>query len=158
MGNLFGAGEIVDTAVQIEKNGKVFYEIMATKAQSEKTKEIFIFLGDEEDKHIVAFQKLSETIEQYDAPESFPGEEAEYMKSLAAEHIFTQANKGKEVADKVQDDKEAIDLGIQFEKDSIVFYEAMKKAVREHEHKILDELITQEKDHLLKLSEIRKLI
>ena len=51
---------------------------------------------------------------------------------------------------------EAINMGIGFEKDSIVFYEGMKKVVPEYDLKILDELIAQEQSHLRKLSDLKK--
>jgi len=46
-------------------------------------------------------------------------------------------------------------LGIAAEKDSIIFYEAMKKTIPEYDLKIIDELIKQEQDHLRQLSDIK---
>ena len=47
-------------------------------------------------------------------------------------------------------------MGIGFEKDSIIFYEGIKKAVPEFDVKIIDALIIQEQDHLKKLSDLKK--
>jgi len=47
-------------------------------------------------------------------------------------------------------------MGIGFEKDSIIFYEGMKKAVPEYDLKIVNELIMQEQGHLRILSDLKK--
>ena len=73
------------------------------------------------------------------------------MNALAREHVFTQKNKGNEMAKNIKSDKEAIESGIEFEKNSIVFYEGMKKVVPKHDIKLIEELIAQEQDHLKKL-------
>jgi rubrerythrin len=77
------------------------------------------------------------------------------MNALASEYVFTQKDKGKEIAKKAVGDKEAIDLGINFEKDSIVFYEGMKKVIPEYDLKLVDQLIAQEQKHLQILSDLK---
>ena len=78
------------------------------------------------------------------------------MKALAGDYVFTHENSGKKVAEDVTSDKEGIDLGIGFEKDSIVFYTKMERVVPEYDRKILEDLITQEQDHLKKLLSLKK--
>ena len=53
---------------------------------------------------------------------------------------------------------EAIDLGIKFEKDSILFYQEMRQALSEKDRGMLDKVIEEEKSHLNKLMEIRKTV
>lgn len=151
MGNIFAGSEIIEIGIQIEKNGRDFYDSLAKKSKSEEARDIFKFLAGEEDKHIAAFKKLLESVERYRPQEMYPGEYFEYMNALAGEYVFTQDNKGKEIADKVKSDKEGIDLGIGFEKDSIIFYDGMKKVVPEYDVKTINALMEQEKAHLRKL-------
>ena len=158
MGNIFSGSEIVEIGVQIEKNGYDFYNTLLGQSKNSKAKEIFGFLADEEQKHIKAFQKILESLESYQPAESYPGEYFAYMNTLAAGCVFTKENKGAEIAKKVTSDKEAIDLGAGFEKDSIVFYEGMKKVIPQHELKIVDQLIRQEQNHLKMLLELQKSI
>ena len=63
---------------------------------------------------------------------------------------------GKKIAKDTKTDAEAVGLGIKFEKDSITFYEGMKKVVPEYDQKIIDRLIGQEKEHLRQLTELKK--
>ena len=155
MGNIFSGSEIVEIAIQIEKNGRDFYNALVAQSKSQEAKDIFKYLAGEEEKHIKAFQKILNSVQKYEPAESYPGEYFAYMNALASEHIFTQKDKGNEIAKRAKSDKEAIGLGIGFEKDSIIFYEGMKKVVPEDELKIVDGLIAQEQDHLRKLSELK---
>lgn len=155
MGNIFSGSEIVEIGIQIEKNGKDFYEVLVNKTKDAKSKEVFRFLADEEEKHIAVFQGILNRLQRYESPESYPGEYFAYMSALASEYVFTQAKKGQEIAQKITSDKEAIDLGIGFEKDSIIFYEGMKKVVPDYDLKIVDELIVQEQHHLKLLSDLK---
>lgn len=155
MGNIFAGSEIVEIGIQIEKNGRDFYNIMANQSKNSKAKELYKYLEGEEEKHIVAFQKVLDSVQRYEPQEAYPGEYFAYMNALASNYVFTQKDKGKEIAKKMSSGKAAIDYGIGAEKDSIIFYEGMKKVVPEYEHKVIDEIIGQEQEHLRKLSELK---
>jgi len=155
MANVFAGSEIVEMGIQIEKNGKDFYEILVEQSKDKEAKDIFKYLAREEEKHIDIFRKILNSVHKYEPPESYPGEYFAYMNALASEYVFTRKNKGKEIAKNTKSDEEAIKLGIKVEKDSIIFYEGMKKVVPENQHKVIDELIIEEKRHLLKLFELK---
>jgi rubrerythrin len=155
-GNIFAGSEIVEIGIQIEKNGRDFYNIMANQSENLKAKELYKYLEGEEKKHIAAFQRILDSVQKYEPPEAYPGEYFAYMNALASEHVFTQKNKGSEIARNTKSDKEAVELGIGFEKDSIIFYEGMKRVVSPKDHKIIEELILQEQGHLKTLSEMKK--
>ena len=156
MVNIFAGSEIVELGIQIEKNGRDFYNALVEQSKNQKAKEKFKYLAGEEEKHIAVFQKLLDSVHKYEPPETYPGEYFAYMNALARDYVFTQKDKGREIAKNIKGDKEALKLGIGFEKDSILFYEGMKKVVPEYDHKIVDELITQEQDHLRQLSELKE--
>ena len=155
MTNMFAASEIVEMGIQIENNGRDFYNILADRAQFSKSKEIFKYLAGEEERHIKVFKVMLEGVEQYVPPEAFPGEYFAYMKTLASDYVFTRKGKGEEIAKRIKSDIEAVEMGIGFEKDSILFYEGMKKGVPQHELKIVDDLINQEQRHLRQLMDLR---
>jgi len=155
MGNVFAGAEIVEMGIQIEKNGRDFYDTLVDQSKSQEAKDLFKYLSGEEEKHIAVFQSILNSLSGYTPAESYPGEYIAYMNSLASEYVFTQKDKGAEIAKNTKSDKEAIDLGVKFEKDSIVFYEGMEKVVLDRDHKVIDELIAQEKIHLAKLTELK---
>ena len=78
------------------------------------------------------------------------------MNALASEYVFTQKDKGSQIAKGVTSDKQAVELGIGFEKDSIVFYEGIKKVIPEYDLKVVEQLIEQEQDHLRQLLDLRE--
>lgn len=156
MANVFGGNEIVEMGIQIEKNGKDFYDTLSAKSKDEKAKDIFCYLAEQEKKHIDIFEKILQAVHKYEPPESYPGEYFAYMKALASEYVFTKKNKGKEIAKSTKSDREAVELGIKFEKDSILFYEGMQKVVPDNQRKIVDALIAQEKEHLCDLYNIKE--
>jgi len=144
----------VELGIQIEKNGRDFYNALVEQLKNQKAKEKFKYLAGEEEKHITVFQNILDSVHKYEPPETYPGEYFAYMNALARDYVFTQKDKGREIAKNIKGDKEAINLGIGFEKDSIIFW--MKKVVPEYDHKIVDKLITQEQDHLRQLSELKE--
>lgn len=156
MVNIFSGSEIVELGIQIEKNGRDFYNALVGKSKNQKAKEKFKYLAGEEEKHIEVFSKILDSVHKYEPPESYPGEYFAYMNALARDYVFTEKDKGKEVAKNVKGDKQAVELGIRFEKDSIIFYTGMKRIVPEYDHKIVDKLISQEQDHLRQLSELKE--
>lgn len=155
MAVIFTGSEIIGLGIQIEKNGKDFYETFAAQSKTGAAEKLFKYLAGEEEKHIAVFEKILNTTEKYEPAESYQGEYSSYLKALAGECVFTKKGKGKETAKNIKTDKEAVGVGIVFEKDSIIFYEGIKKVVPEYGHKIINELIGQEQNHLTKLTELK---
>jgi rubrerythrin len=156
MSTIFSGSEIVEIGIEIEKNGKAFYEEVLKNASDDNAEVIFKYLANEEGKHIAVFEKMLDSVKKYEPIEAYPGEYFSYMKALANEHVFTKKDVGVSIAKEVKDDLGAIVIGIKFEKDSIIFYEGMKKVVPEVEHRLLDSLIEQEQVHLNKLEALRE--
>src|SRR3989338_2306833 len=156
MGNIFAGSEIVEIGIQIEKNGRDFYNTLEKKSKNQRASEMFKYLAGEEEKHIKIFQEILDKTEKYEPIGLYADEYFAYMNALASEYVFTKEDKGEEIAKTIESDKEAVNMGIGFEKDSIIFYEGMKKAVPEYDLKIVDELIMQEQNHLSILSDLNK--
>jgi len=155
MGNIFSASEIVELAIEIEKNSRNFYYALINKSRFSKAQEIFQYLALEEGRHILAFKDILDVVQKH-LPASYAAEYLNYMSALSDGYIFTQKNTGETIALKVQSDLQGIEIGISFEKDSIAFYEGMKKAVSTNEHKIINDIIAQEKLHLRQLLDLKK--
>lgn len=156
MKSIFLGSELVELGIQIEKNGRDFYHTLSRQSKNEEAKKIFEFLAKEEEKHVSVFQKILNSAHSYQSRGYYPDEYFAYMNTLAGGYIFTQADKGKEIARKIKSDKEALSMGIQFEKDSILFYEGMKKVMAEKDYPVIEKLIMQEHKHLMQLSGFKK--
>jgi len=156
MGNELKSSEIVKSAIQIEKNGRDFYGQAAKAVKAEKAKRIFEFLSNEEQLHIAVFEDILKNLDANEPAERYPGEYADYMLALSEASVFTQNKQGYEAARGIRNDKQALELAIGFEKDSILFYYEMKRFVWEGFRKDVDKLIAQEQEHLRKISEVLK--
>ncbi len=156
MSGIFKGSEIIEIGIRIEKNGREFYQSLANSSQNEKVRESCGYLAEEERKHVEDFEKLLPSLERYIPPESYPGEYESYVKALAEEHVFTDDKVSKDMLRKASSDKEALQIAIGFEKDSILFFGEMRKFVPDKDQRIIEELIRQEREHLRKLSELKK--
>jgi rubrerythrin len=149
----FEGSEIVDLGKEIEKNGEAFYDEAAKNAKSKNAKELFEILKEQEKCHIHIFEELGKGLDASAEPESFEGEYAEYMKNLASQNVFTRKNTGKEAAKKAKTDREIMDIAVNFEKESILLFEGMKKVVAEKDIKTIEGLIKEEQRHMNQLIE-----
>jgi len=156
MGNIFAGSEVVELGIQIERNGRDFYAILAKQAKEEKARGVFEYLAGEEEKHIRAFEKILGSTEKYEPQGLESDSYFAYMNALAGEYVFTKKDEGKKAAIAIKSSKEALDKGIGFEKDSIIFYEGIKQVVPEYEVKTIEALIREEEKHLLRLIALKK--
>jgi len=158
LGTIFFSGsEIVELGIRIEKNGRDFYKTLVEQSQHPEAKKIFQYLTEEEEKHIAVFQNILEALPKYKPTESYPEEYFSYLRALSEELVFTKEKTGGEIAQRIKTEREAVELAIGFERDSILFYYEIKKAVLGSEQKIVDKLIEQEQEHLRKLSELKRI-
>ncbi|MFN4226634.1 MAG: ferritin-like domain-containing protein [Candidatus Ratteibacteria bacterium] len=155
MGNFFNISEIYQFAIKIEENGEKFYRKIAEKVGDVEVKKIFIFLADEEVRHKKIFENNLAKIENYEPPESYPGEYFAYLKAYAEGLIFPK-NIEKEL--EKEDIIEAIDFGIRRELDSIMYYLEMKDFIPETQVLELDKIIKEERSHFVRLSNLKKQI
>jgi len=158
MKKIFAGSEIVEIGIQIEKNGRDFYNVLLKQSKDIKARELFKFLAQEEERHIKSFQDILKKAVRYEVQGMSADDYFAYMNSLASEHVFTKADAGESVAKSIKSDKEAIDKAIGFEKDSIIFYEGVKKVVPADDKKTVDALIYQEQSHLRQLTDMKHLI
>lgn len=152
----FSGCEIVEMAIRIEKNGKEFYLTLADRADNAASSKVFKYLASEEDKHAEIFRGIFKSVCEYTPKEVYPEEYFAYMNMLAGEYIFTQENTGKRAAQNIKNYSDGIDLGIAFEKDSILFYEGARQIIPAKDKPLIEKLISEEKDHLAKLCGLRE--
>jgi rubrerythrin len=148
---VFRAGEILDMAVQIEQEGQAFYESCAHASLGPQTREVFEYLIDQEKNHVQVFTRMKQGLEDSPVPESYPGETRRYIESFVKDQVFSGPAQAAQKAAEISDPLEAVALAIGFEQRSIVFYSAMKEAVRSSEGAAIDQVIAEEHDHIRRL-------
>jgi len=152
MAHFFHANEIAKAAVEIERKGREFYRRVASKAKTDKNRELFEYLADEESKHELIFQGLMERLGKIDLPAwSTQDEYAQYLDALIDSHaLFSGGLAEKYMAD-ADDEQTAIRMAMSFEKDTLLFFTEMESLVPEAEKPAVRQCIEEERLHLRRL-------
>jgi len=156
MALFFSGSELLEIAVGIERNGMAFYQALADKTGNRDVKDIYNYLAEEEKKHLDIFQGMSDSLGQAKPPETYTEEYMLYLKSLVDNAVFSNVTEAQQKADKVFHESEALDTGIQAEKDSILFYTELQSLVKEQDRKVVINTLDEEKKHLRQLSELKR--
>ena len=152
----FSGSELINIAIGIERRGIAFYDTMARSTENAEARNIFQYLADMERMHIRIFQGMLGEADKYQPPESYAGEYAAYLQALVDSAVFTDDSITSEMATQLSSDIEAMELAIGAEKDSILFYYAMKEIMPQRAQPTVNKIITEEKSHLRELSELKK--
>jgi rubrerythrin len=155
MNKQFSGAEIIEVAVEIEKNGRDFYNSTAARLKDEKAKELFKFMAEEESQHIIDFKGILSTVMKQDPCESYPQEYFSYLNAIAGQYVFTGKQEMKDRTKNIETDKDALDFSLGMEKDSILFYEEIKRMLSDKDKQLIEQIIEQEKNHVKKLWGLR---
>ena len=155
---LFTGSQIVELAIQIEKNGEAFYQAAKKAAASEEAKDVFGYLMSEERRHLAMFQGLLGKIELVRPPEQYEGEWDAYLASAASEHMFGDPGRAASEIARMKTQEDAITYAIGFEKDSILLFYELGNLVEGKSKDAVAKLRDEEKEHLRRLSELRKIL
>lgn len=148
--------ELFKVAMNIENQGIDFYSQAFENAVIDRAKDIFKFLSNEEKRHYEIFKKMDIEIKKIKfRPEELDEEVSLYLRSLVDSGIFENLLPKSEW--KNITDRQALNIGIQVEKTSILFYSGIKEITLENTAKTaLDKIIAEEKSHLVALTTLWK--
>lgn len=156
--------EAIKIAMDIERRGEKFYTAAANKLDEEEIQGVLIDLAQQEKEHKETFQELYKDAasqkDKFDDTYLFDPEISNYLSAMVETVVFPSDEKLDEVLKDINNAEDALLLGIQAEKDSILFYTEMiiySKLVEAKE--AFRKLLKEEKQHLIdlqkKLQEIR---
>ncbi len=152
----FSVSELLEMALSIERNGIALYRALANETQNKDSKAIYDYLAGEEEKHVNTFQSMLNTAGQYQPPKDYNLKYMLYLQNIVAPSVFSNISEARQRAKKLSTEIQAIDMGIQSEKDSILFYTEMQNYVMQSDQQIVLNIIDEEKDHLVQLSQLKQ--
>ena len=152
----FSGSELINIAIGIERRGVVFYDVMTRSTKNDASHDIFKHLTDMERQHIQIFQDMLNDVDKYQVPESDTEEYAAYLQALVDSAVFTDDFLTSEMATRVNNDIEALELAISAEKDSILFYYGMQDLIPRPAQSTVNKIIAEEKLHVRQLFELKK--
>lgn len=159
----FNAGEVFKIAVQIEENGKRFYEESQKVIDNPEVRKLFAELAQQEVDHKNRFESLQAQLPPEAKASTVwdPDNELDqYIKMMADNHVFvSSAGLTAELA-KVKNAADALKLAMEFEKDSVLFFLTLEDAAAgKKDQELIKTLVKEEQEHLKRLTlELRKIL
>ncbi len=156
----YNLDEIFEIAIRIEENGAAFYNKASSLQADPKTAGILQDLAGMEDDHKATFQNMRSAANTESTVDS---EFDPYLESVTYLHTAADAHGGEgsvSVTASLTGDeslKDILQTAVGLEKDSIVFYLGIRNNVaNKADVEKIDEIISEEKDHLTTLASLRK--
>ncbi len=149
---MFSTEEILDLAVQIEQNGESVYRDAIGMLSNPELISLLNWMADEEARHAKWFMQLRDQLEARSANPFVQEMSRELFNDLLGERSFSH----KEVDfSRVADIDELMAIFIEFEKDTILFYEMLEPFI-EDDRTLADlkKIIAEEKNHISRLQGI----
>jgi len=153
----FAAEEIFEMAIQMERNGAVFYREAANRVKNPEVRQLLRDLAEMEDKHEEVFAAMKANLSGRERTGTVfdpDNQTVRYLQAMVEGRVFgTEADPAGQV-ERLGDVDEIFAAAIGKEKDSIVFYLGMKELVPERLGKDkIEEIIREEMSHITLLSQ-----
>lgn len=153
---IFRAAEILDMALQIERQGIAFYSACRDMAHSPGLIKTFSFLIGQEHRHADIFSGMKAEAGEQRLPEGFAGEYESTVDSFVRGRVFSSPEAAEREARRLRDEHTAVDRAVEFEQQSISFYNTIKDRVRDSEAAVIERVIDEERSHIERLNRLRR--
>lgn len=148
---MFSANEILDMAIKIEKNGEAVYRDAIEKLSKPELLLLLEWMADEEAKHADWFSNLKHNFKEKRANPFMEEMSRELFDDLLGDKNFSLKDVDFSSIDKIDD---LIAIFIDFEKDSVLFYEVLETFIEDPVTlENLNKIIEEENNHIKKLQE-----
>ena len=156
MANILQPAEIVEIGIEKEKKRRDFYAIAAERFKEKRElADLFGRLRDWEIEHIRRFEEILDTVRKARYTESYEGEIEAYMDALVDNDLYRLITPER-FAELVKSPIDALDRGVGFEKDAILFFSQLSRFVDAKSKEIVDVLIKEEQQHMGYLFRMKK--
>jgi rubrerythrin len=155
----FNADEIFEMAIRIEDNGARFYRKAATLQSDTQNRKMLENLEAMEKHHKGIFEDMRSQISEAEKSATVfdpAGEATQYLSAMADSHKGEGSPAAAELLTGKESIAEIVDIAIGLEKESILFYIGLKDLVPPNlGQDKLDEIISEERQHIIQLNKIR---
>ncbi len=148
---MFSIGDIIELAIQIEQNGEAICRQVLKKNMEPQLASLFAWMAEEEIKHIEWFKSLKATARISEQNPQLEKMGRDLLNAVLGKQSFSLGDTDLTCINQIKD---LIALLIDFENDTILFYEMIKSVVTDHKTiEYLDMIIKEENQHKNKLQE-----
>lgn len=148
---MFTLGEIIELAIRIENNGENTYRKARKEVSDPSLASMLQWLAEDEAEHKKWFIKLRENADM-----KVEDSKVEEMGTAILKDVLGDMTFSLNEADfsKIEDIRSLLELSVEFEKDTIVFYEMLGAFIGDEETASqLDKIIEEEQRHVQVLEE-----
>ncbi|MFC1823630.1 ferritin family protein [Thermodesulfobacteriota bacterium] len=149
---MFSIEEILDIAIQLEKNGENVYQKAATVKRDPTMGLLLQRLADDEAKHAQWFMDMKKSVGKDIVYPQLEEMGRKILKKAVGDQAFTL---GEADLSKVRDSRRLIELALEFEKDTVIFFEMIGNFVNDQDTlSHLNEIIEEENRHVSLLQKL----
>lgn len=156
MPGMYAAEEAIRFAIEAERCGQAFYEQLETAARAETVRFLCQDLARQEVEHARQFEKLLARVREAGWIRPATWDELALAQSLIQERLLPDEATARQMAARAASDLEAIEIAIQLEKQSILFYTEMLDMTETRGRPVVEEILQAEKLHLRRLIELKQ--
>jgi rubrerythrin len=148
---LFSTSEILDIAIGIEQNGEAVYRDALEIISEPQLVDLLTWMADEEVKHARWFSDLKQNVETESKNPFVEEMGRELFKDLLGEKSFSHKEVDFSTVEQIDD---LIAIFIEFEKDSILFYELLEPFIEDESTlENLKKIIAEENNHIARIQD-----
>lgn len=150
----FTANEVLEIAIQIERNGVTFYERAAELAEEPAHRNLLLDLAKMEADHEKVFVAMQASLSERQRDGSgidADGEVADFVRAIADGHVFDVQTDPGQILTGEEGGQEVLSTAIGLEKESVVYFSALKEVVPAGAREKVDEVIREEMNHIAML-------
>jgi rubrerythrin len=153
--NNYSINEIIEMAIQTEKLGYQFYTSISEKFKKDDgLVKLFTTLAKKEQVHEKTFSELKNLVAKSGTEAVEWGEVTNYMRAFVESQFFLGKGKSLPSMDHLKSVADAVSFALGFEKETLLYFFELRNIVREKE--MVDEIINEEKSHIMWLDAFRK--
>lgn len=156
MDKTYTSRDIVQMAVQAKTRGVDLYLVLARNSENYHVGKLFTEFAKDEQRHKIHLEKWLDSFDSGAREEAYPGERSLYLKALVDANTFNCDVAKKQALEKTISEEEALQAGITFEKDFMLFLHDLKQHVARGGVGTIDSLIEDETRHLREMFHLKE--
>ena len=148
---MFSAREILDLAIQLEKNGESVYRNAVDKVTEPDLVSLLIWMADEEVLHRRWFSEVKKNFETHSINPFMEEMSRQVFGGMLGDKSFSHRDVDFSKVDRLDD---LIGIFIEFEKDTVLFYETLIPFIEDNATlEYIKKIIAEENNHIKKLQD-----
>jgi rubrerythrin len=148
---MFSVHEIMDLAIQLEKNGESVYRKAVDKVTKPDLVSLLIWMADEEARHLRWFLEVKKNFETHSINPFMEEMSRQVFGEILGDKSFSHRDVDFSRVDHLND---LIGIFLEFEKDTILFYKTLIPFIEDNATlENINKIIAEENNHIKKLQD-----